>query len=170
MRSFKYLLLVFTICLCVLLPAIVLGADEILRIKVGTSADLPPFESVDPDTGKIVGFDIDLMNAIARKSGFEVEYVNVVWDDIFAGLDSNKYDAIISAVTITEKRREAYDFSDPYITVTVANSEFNPDNIEDYGIVVRKGNKKVLDLINEGLKEVIKEKQIEELKAKWRIQ
>jgi polar amino acid transport system substrate-binding protein len=170
MRSLKYLLVVFTMYLCALVPANVLCTDEILKIRVGVSADLPPFESVDSATGKIIGFDIDLMNAIAKKSGFEVEYVNMLWDDIFAGLDSNRYDAIISAVTITDKREEAYDLSDPYITVTVSNSEFNPDNIEDYGIVVRKGNQKVLDLINKGLNEVIRENLIEELRVKWEIQ
>jgi len=63
----------------------------------------------------IVGFDIDMMNAIARVMGFEVEYKNTAWDGIFAGLESGDYDAILSSVTITDERKQKYDFSDPYV-------------------------------------------------------
>jgi len=71
-------------------------------------------EYVDADKN-IVGFDIDMMNAIAEAMGFKVEYRNTAWDGIFAGLESGSYDAVLSSVTINDERQEVYDFSDPYI-------------------------------------------------------
>jgi len=81
--------------------------------KVGTNAEYPPFENVD-EAGEIVGFDADLMAAIADAAGFEFEWVNTRWDGIFVALQSGEFDAVISAATITEERAEIVDFSDPY--------------------------------------------------------
>lgn len=86
---------------------------KVEKIVVGTNAEYPPFESVD-DAGNIVGFDIDLMNAIAKNAGFEVEFVNTRWDGIFVALASGEFDAVISAATITEERKQTVDFSAPY--------------------------------------------------------
>jgi len=63
----------------------------------------------------IVGFDIDLINAVADAAGFEVVIQNTAWDGIFAGLGNRDYDAVISSVTITEERQATMDFSTPYI-------------------------------------------------------
>jgi len=81
--------------------------------KIGTNAEYPPFENVD-DSGEMVGFDVDLMNAIAEASEFEIEWVNTRWDGIFVALQSGEFDAVISAATITDERAEIVDFSDPY--------------------------------------------------------
>jgi len=83
-------------------------------IVVATDATWPPMEYVD-ENKEIVGFDIDLMKAVAEEAGIEIEFKNVAWDGIFAGLAAGEYDAIISSVTITDERKEQYDFSDPYI-------------------------------------------------------
>jgi polar amino acid transport system substrate-binding protein len=84
------------------------------KVVVATDATWPPMEYVN-ENRDIVGFDIDLMTAIAEKAGFEVEFRNVAWDGIFAGLAAGEYDAVISSVTITDERRANYDFSEPYI-------------------------------------------------------
>jgi polar amino acid transport system substrate-binding protein len=63
----------------------------------------------------IVGFDIDFLNAVAKEAGFKVIFKNTAWDGIFAGIAAGKYDAIISSVTITDKRKKTMDFSIPYI-------------------------------------------------------
>lgn len=84
-------------------------------ITVATDATWPPMEFVDPETGELVGFDIDLINRIAEEAGFEVEIQNTAWDGIFAGLGAGQYDAVISSVTITADRQETMDFSEPYI-------------------------------------------------------
>lgn len=99
------------------------------KVRVATDATWPPFESVDEQTKEIVGFDIDLMNAIAKAGGFEVEYVNVPWDSLLAGMAQCQYDASISAMTITEERKQSFSFSDPYfaagqvVTVRIDNTD-----------------------------------------------
>jgi len=84
-----------------------------LKITVATDATWPPFEYVDEETKEIVGFDIELMNAIAKSADFEVEFINVGWDPLLAGMATGHY-AAISAMTITEERKKSWDFSDPY--------------------------------------------------------
>ena len=88
-------------------------AESLGVLQVGTNAEYPPFESVD-ESGNIIGFDMDIMNAIAEAAGFEVEFVNTRWDGIFVALASGDFDAVISAATITEERKQAVDFSEPY--------------------------------------------------------
>jgi polar amino acid transport system substrate-binding protein len=83
--------------------------------KIGTNAEYPPLEAVD-QAGKIVGFDPDLIAAIAQKAGFKYELVNTRWDGIFVALQSGEFDAVISAATITDERRQTVDFSDPYLS------------------------------------------------------
>ncbi|MCS7259460.1 MAG: ABC transporter substrate-binding protein, partial [Anaerolineae bacterium] len=86
---------------------------KVTKIRVGTNAEYPPFEFVD-ESGRIVGFDPDLMAAIAKAAGFEVEWINTRWDGIFVALASGEFDAVMSAATITEERKQTVDFSDPY--------------------------------------------------------
>jgi polar amino acid transport system substrate-binding protein len=84
------------------------------KIVVASDATWPPMEYVD-ENKNIVGFDVDLIRAIAENGGFEVEIRNVAWDGIFAGLANGQYDAVISSVTITDERKQSMDFSEPYI-------------------------------------------------------
>jgi polar amino acid transport system substrate-binding protein len=101
-----------------LLAAVLFGfaacAKKSTKIVIATDATWPPMEMVD-ESKNIVGFDIDLMNAAAKASGFEVEFKNTAWDGIFAGLEGGKYDAVMSSVTITDERKQTMDFSVPYI-------------------------------------------------------
>lgn len=83
-------------------------------IVVGTDATYPPFEYADDKTRQIVGFDIDLMTAIADELGVTAEFIVVPFDGIISGLNSSKYDALISAMTITPERAQAVLFSEPY--------------------------------------------------------
>lgn len=83
-------------------------------VMIATDATWPPFEYVDPETREIVGFDIDLMRAIAEAAGLEVQITNVSWDALLAGVSQGQYDAAISVITITEERRQQMLFSEPY--------------------------------------------------------
>jgi polar amino acid transport system substrate-binding protein len=83
------------------------------KIVIASDASFPPMEFVD-EAKKIVGFDIDLINAIAKDQKLEIEIKNTAWDGIFAGLEAGQYDAIISSVTVTDERKQKYDFSEPY--------------------------------------------------------
>ena len=80
---------------------------------VGTDAAYAPFESQN-EKGEIVGFDIEVVQAIAKKAGFEVKFVNTPWEGIFNALGQGDRDMIVSAVTITAERKQTMDFSNPY--------------------------------------------------------
>jgi polar amino acid transport system substrate-binding protein len=84
------------------------------KIQVATDATWPPFEYIDPSSNQIIGFDIDLMNAIAEKAGLAVEFVDVRWDPLLDDMEQCKYDAAISSMTITEERKRRFAFSDTY--------------------------------------------------------
>ena len=105
----------FVMVAALLVTSLVTGCQpKSNKIVVATDATWPPMEYVD-ENKEMVGFDIDLMKAIAKEAGFEVEFKNVAWDGIFAGLAAGEYDAVISSVTITDERKAQYDFSEPYI-------------------------------------------------------
>jgi polar amino acid transport system substrate-binding protein len=101
------------------------------KIRVATDATWPPFEYVDEDTMEIVGFDIDLFTAIAEAADLKVEFLNVAWDPLLAGIAQCQYDAAISSITITPERAEEMLFSDPYfeagqlISVRIDNTNIN---------------------------------------------
>lgn len=80
---------------------------------VGTDAAYAPFESQN-EKGEIVGFDIDVVTAVAKKAGIEVKFVNTPWEGIFNTLQQGDRDIIVSAVTITDERKQTMDFSNPY--------------------------------------------------------
>ncbi len=106
----------FALVSLIVLAALALSAcgGGAQKVQVATDATWPPFEMIDESTKQIVGFDIDLMNAVAKAGGFEVEFVNVSWDPLLAGVAQCQYDAAISAMTITEERAQSMGFSDPY--------------------------------------------------------
>ncbi len=80
---------------------------------VGTDAAYAPFESQN-EKGEIVGFDIDVVKAAAAKAGVEVKFVNTPWEGIFNALGQGDRDMVVSAVTITDERKQTMDFSTPY--------------------------------------------------------
>ncbi|EEB73375.1 basic amino acid ABC transporter substrate-binding protein [Thermococcus sp. AM4] len=90
------------------------GSKEKVLI-VGTSADFPPFEYKDPQTGNITGFDIDLIKMVAKKAGYDkVEIKDMDFDSLIPALQTGKVDVVIAGMTITEKRKQVVDFSIPY--------------------------------------------------------
>lgn len=248
----KRLVLAALVLMLVVTGAIAGGrqeADDVRVVTVATDATWPPMQFID-ENRELVGYDIDLMRAIADAAGFRVEFRNTAWDGIFAGLATREYDAIISSVTITEERRGTMDFSEPYINAgqvliveqtttgvseltdlagrqvgaqigttgafeidavdgvelvtydelglaiadlangriagvvadtpiaadyVLQNEEYSgtlmivgePFTQEFYGIAVRKGNTELLELINEGLREVLASDIPAQLEDKW---
>jgi ABC-type amino acid transport substrate-binding protein len=110
MKKYTAILLVLALLVLSLLPV---AAQDDGVITIGTNAEFPPFEAVDED-GNIIGFDIDLMTALAEDAGLEIQFVNTRWDGIFVALSEGEFDAVISAATITEEREEVINFTDPY--------------------------------------------------------
>ena len=85
-------------------------------LQVGSDTTYPPFETVNED-GEIVGFDVDLVDAICERINCEAEFVTTAWDGIFVALGQGQFDLVASGATITEERDEVVDFSDPYLIV-----------------------------------------------------
>jgi polar amino acid transport system substrate-binding protein len=88
-------------------------------LTVGMEIGYPPMEYFDTDGKTPIGFDVELGKALAAKMGLKFEFVDTAWDGIFAGVDTQKYDCIISSVTYTEERAANFNFTKPY----VANSQ-----------------------------------------------
>jgi len=88
-------------------------------LQGGSDTAFPPFEFAN-ESGDYVGFDVDLMTAMAKKMGLELEVVSTAWDGIIPALVSDRYDVIMSAMTITEERQQQIAFSDPYIKADIA--------------------------------------------------
>ena len=83
------------------------------ELVVGSSATYRPFAYETP-TKEIVGYDIDIIKAVAQKAGLQIKIVNTPWTGIFAALNNGDVDLVISGVTINEKRKQSYDFTAPY--------------------------------------------------------
>lgn len=83
-------------------------------ITIGVDDSYPPMEYKD-DSGNTVGFDVDMANEIGKRLGKSVEFVSTAWDGIFQALNTDKFDVIISSVSMTEERLGSFEFTKPYI-------------------------------------------------------
>lgn len=92
-------------------------AREVLR--VASEGTYSPFTFHDPQDGnRLTGFDVEVARAVGEEMGMEVEFTDVPFDSIFAGLEAGRYDAVVNEVTITPEREELYDLSTPYSVST----------------------------------------------------
>lgn len=82
--------------------------------KVAMEPTFPPFDTTNPDTQELDGFDFDMMNAIAKDQGFELEWVNMGFDGLIPALQSGNIDIIASGMNASPERREVVDFSTTY--------------------------------------------------------
>ena len=85
------------------------------QYKFAADCTWPPLEYV--EDGKIVGYEIDLINEFSALTGIKMEILNTGWDGIFAGLKNGAYDAVASGVTVTEERKNTMEFTNPILTV-----------------------------------------------------
>lgn len=85
-------------------------------LTVGMEIGYPPMEYMDESGLNPMGFDVDLSYALGELLDLDVELVNTAWDGIFAGLDKEQYDVVISSVSITPERQEAYELTEPYVS------------------------------------------------------
>lgn len=107
-----------------LFPVLIAGCSEENKnasskdkvYSVATSADYPPFEFL--QDGKVVGFDIDLIHAIAANLGINIQINDMAFDGIIGSLQSKRTDFAISAITPTPERQNAADFSQEYYFTT----------------------------------------------------
>ena len=136
----KLIAVVMTLAL-VLTAVSALAADYV----IGTDNPFKPFEWID-ENGDLVGFDVDLMNAIAEDQGFTVEWQAVGWDSAIAGCQSGQYDGMIAGASITDERKaNGWIFSDGYFNASqsfavAAGSSFAAlEDLQGAVIVVKIG-------------------------------
>lgn len=90
------------------------GTDKTLRVV--TDAAYSPFEF--QKEGKLVGFDVDIVNAVAKEAGFKVNIEHVGWDPLFVEIKNKRAAFGMSAISINDERKKTYDFSVPYFLST----------------------------------------------------
>ena len=84
-----------------------------LNIKIATESSYKPFSYTDAD-GKLIGYEIELVDALCAQMKAECEVISQDWDGLIPGLNAQKFDAAIAGMSITPERKEVVDFSDPY--------------------------------------------------------
>lgn len=99
--------------LVMLISAACAPAAPAKKLTVAIDASYPPFEQLNEKTGMPEGYSVDLMNAVAAKAGLEIEWVNVGFQKLLAGVASCQYDLACSSISITEERKKNMLFSDP---------------------------------------------------------
>lgn len=90
------------------------SVQESGTLTVGTEGTYRPFSFHAGGSGDLVGYDVEVAEAVAEKLGVEAEFEETQWDGIFAGLEADRFDVIANQVTINPERTEKYDFSEPY--------------------------------------------------------
>jgi len=86
------------------------------ELRVGMEPGYMPFEMKDKK-GRIIGYDVDIAKNMAKAMGVKLKLIPTSWDAIIAGLLTNKYDIIMSGMTITQQRNLKVNFADPYVVV-----------------------------------------------------
>ena len=109
----------FTLIAAAAALAIAAGAAEAqdnkewTTVRIGVDATYPPFEFTGPD-GKIQGFSIEVAEALCERMKVECEFINQDWEGIIPALQANRFDAIMSSMSITEERKQQVDFTGKY--------------------------------------------------------
>lgn len=89
------------------------GSKSDKAYTVGMEPTFPPFDTTN-DKGDLDGFDVDLMNAIAKDQGFKVEFKSLEFDGLITGLKSGNIDIVASGMWASDERKKEVDFSDTY--------------------------------------------------------
>ncbi|MFQ5466786.1 MAG: ABC transporter substrate-binding protein [Kiloniellaceae bacterium] len=114
------------------------------KVRIGTEGAYPPFNSIDK-TGKLIGFDIDIANALCAAAKFDCAFVVQDWDGMIPGLLAKKYDAIIASMSITEERKKKVDFTHKYYNTPAkfvarkgSNFTITPEGLKGKSVAVQR--------------------------------
>ncbi|TDO06010.1 MULTISPECIES: transporter substrate-binding domain-containing protein [Halomonas] len=104
-------------------------------LTVVTDPSFVPFEMMDQETGEMVGFDMDIINEVAERAGFEYNLRTMDFNGIIPAVQTGNVDIAIAGITITDQRAEIVDFSDPYydsgLRILVRANDDSVNDIED---------------------------------------
>lgn len=110
------------------------GASTKKVLRVGTSGIYPPFVSKGKDQ-KLEGYDVDVLNLVGEKLGYEMEWTVAEFSGLFGMMDSGRIDTIANLIAVTDERKEKYDFTDPYayysVTLVVKNDRDDIKSMDD---------------------------------------
>lgn len=90
------------------------GSSSEKVLRVGMEGTYAPYTYHDTN-GDLTGYEVDVANAIGKKIGYKVEFVETKWDSMFEALDAGNFDVVMNQVTITDERKAKYAFSTPYV-------------------------------------------------------
>lgn len=116
-------------------------------LKIATEGTYAPYTYHDPQSNELVGYDVEVITAVAEKLGVKPEFSETKWDSIFAGLDSKRYDLIANQVTPNAEREARYDLTVPY-TVTYPVVFVKADNTSITSLESIKGKKAAQSVSN----------------------
>lgn len=109
--------------------------DEMTTLVLGTSADYAPFEFMYPDeNGEMVfgGIDVDTAQYIADYMGVELQVENMSFSNLLTALGKGQFDIVLADIEATDERKEAADFSDPYLTEPAPHFLVKKENADQY--------------------------------------
>ncbi|MGP8291215.1 transporter substrate-binding domain-containing protein [Vreelandella zhanjiangensis] len=116
-------------------------------VNVATDPSFVPFEMMDPETGEMIGFDMDIINEIADRAGFEVNLTTMEFSGIIPAVQTGSQEIAIAGITITDERAQIVDFTDPYydsglqIIVRADNEEVSSlEDLQDLTIGTKIGS------------------------------
>ena len=122
------------VCIIVMSVAFLAGCQTKKTLVVGTEATFAPFEFTD-DKNNIIGFDIDVINYVAKELGEKIEIKNTPFETLVESLGAKQVDIVIAGMTITEERAEKVLFSKPYYNayqvIVVREGDTSINTVED---------------------------------------
>lgn len=104
------------------------ATDAPINVKIATESSYKPFSYTDAD-GKLIGYEIELVDALCAQMKAECELISQDWDGLIPGLNAQKFDAIIAGMSITPERKEVVEFTDPYFHTGIILIGKKGDNI-----------------------------------------
>lgn len=113
--SFQKIIVIILSMICVLGISMNVRAHEKRTLTVGTNAEYAPFDYLD-ENGNITGFDIDLIEAIAKSQDIEIVWRDLPFDSLIGSMEAGDLDVIAAAIGPTSERKKSVDFSDIYYT------------------------------------------------------
>lgn len=94
------------------------AAEDAKKLIMGTSADYPPYETMDLATEEVIGFDVDIAKHITSELGYELEVVDIDFNGLIPAIESGRVDFVLAGMTPDEERKKNVDFSDIYYQAT----------------------------------------------------